>query len=101
MQLMQVYVQKSTSTTRPRKEASVRDRLPGVLNHSSVLVKSGAVPILGSPWAIASRLAWLALRGAEGVEALCWNLVLCPLISDRRLCTAWDFSMLAVRLTSG
>ena len=42
MQLMQVYVQKSISTTWPRRPASVSGRSPGVLNQSSVPVNAGA-----------------------------------------------------------
>ena len=48
MQLMQVYVQKSMSTTRPFSDASERGRFPGVLNQSSVSMNSGAAPSVGS-----------------------------------------------------
>ena len=48
MQLMQLYVQKSTSTTRPRSADIVSGRPPGVLNHVCVSVKSGAAPSTGS-----------------------------------------------------
>src|ERR1700728_341235 len=99
MPLMQVYVQKATRTTRPRREASDSGALPAVLNQSSVSVNSGAVPTSFRPAAIASRLAWLALCEAVGVEELGLNLASCPVISCRRLSTTWDFSRLAVRFT--
>ncbi len=66
MQLMHVYVQKSTSTTRPRSPASESGLSPGVLNQSSVSVNSGAWPRSFSPCASASSFAWLALCGSEG-----------------------------------
>src|SRR3989442_3738333 len=64
MPLMHVYVQKSTSTTRPRSEASASGVPPGVLNQRSVSVKSGAAPRSRRPRASASSVAWLALAGA-------------------------------------
>src|SRR3984957_20872798 len=61
---MQVYVQKSISTARPRSEASVSGLSPGVLNQSSVSVNSGAAPRAGSWLAAASSVACDALAGA-------------------------------------
>ena len=42
MQLMQLYVQKSTRRTFPRRLASLMGLLPGVLNHRWVSANSGA-----------------------------------------------------------
>src|ERR1700693_4264736 len=44
---MHEYVQKSTSTTLPRRWLNVRAWLPGVLNHAVMPVKFGARPRLG------------------------------------------------------
>ena len=60
-----------------------------MLNHSSVLVKSGAVPTLGSPWAIASRLAWLALRG-HVVLVDFWTYTCINCIRTLPYLKAWD-----------
>src|SRR5271155_3202537 len=98
MQLMHVYVQKSTSTTRPRSELSGSGRSPGVLNQSSVSVNSGAAPSSGSSCASASRVAWLALGAAvcslddelsHAEEPFAGaNFGLCPVIWSSRLVTA-------------
>ena len=49
MQLMHEYVQKSTSTTLPRREASVSGRSPGVFSQCELPVNCGARPRTGSP----------------------------------------------------
>ena len=101
MQLMQVYVQKSTSTTRPRSDASVSGRSPGVLNQRWVSANSGASPRSLSPRASASSVASLAFLGAAFGFVPSANLAPCPAISLRRLSTAFDFSSPAVTFTSG
>src|SRR5580704_7270045 len=111
MQLMHVYVQKSTSTTRPRSDGSVSGRSPGVLNQSSVSVNSGAENWSGRDRASASRVAWLASRAAGWTAVLepphvddpfaATIFVLWPVISSRRPVTVFEHSSDAVRLTSG
>src|SRR5882724_2486247 len=111
MQLMHVYVQKSTSTTRPCSLDSDSGRMLGVLNQSCVSVNSGAGPSAFRPCAVASSVAWLAFAGAaftlepepphveEPLATL--NFARCPLISCRWLVTVSEHSSDAVRLTSG
>src|SRR5207244_6236267 len=74
MQLMQVYVQKSINTTRPRSAPSDSALPAGVLNHCWVSANSGAGPRSGSLLAVASRLAWLAPRASAcTLLALPWH----------------------------
>ena len=47
MQLMHEYVQKSTSTTLPRSDASAAGRPPGGLSQCEMPTKSGALPRTG------------------------------------------------------
>ena len=63
---MHVYVQKSTSTTRPRNAASVSGVSPGVLSQSWVSVNSGAAPC---PAAAARRRATACARVASPPRA--------------------------------
>src|SRR5438128_12639048 len=110
MQLMHVYVQKSTSTTRPRSEASVSGLPPGVLNQRWVSANSGAAPSSRRPRASASSVAPLALAGAartppdplwQAEDPLAGvNLGRWPEISCRRPVTVLEHSSEAVRFTS-
>src|SRR6202035_1124881 len=109
MQLMHVYVQKSTSTTWPRSCWRLRGRLPGVLNHCSVLVKFGATPRTGREGVFTPAMAtpfdvltgwtdasfWVVLRWAANAFWRCWY-GLTPCSFARRFWTALEFSSACV-----
>src|ERR1700761_8313889 len=63
---MHEYVQKSISTTLPRRPARVSGLFPGVLSQATMPVKSGAGPSFGSLAAAAfdCAVAWAAAGGA-------------------------------------
>src|ERR1035437_1171703 len=111
MQLMHVYVQKSTSTTCPRSEPSESGFSPGVLNQRWGSVKGGAAPRFCSVCASATRLARLAFAAAvcrveeeppHGEEPFAGlNFASRPVIWCRRPVTVEEHSRAAVRFTSG
>ena len=94
MQLMQVYVQKSTSTTCPRRAARVSGRPSGVLNQRSVEVKSGAGPRSGRGGVLTPGMDTPAGGGMGTLAASCWRWAKREGArrEARRCCTAWLFS---------
>ena len=86
---MQEYVQKSTSTTRPRRPEIVSGRPPGVCSHRVIPVKAGAgphrcstglagvqsdrAPAVASPWT--TRRSW---RTVAPPSSLVWSAFVYP-----------------------